>query len=315
MSVQSEIERISSNISAAYDAVREKGGSVPERANSANLPGAISAIPAGAGGVIQWEDIDGRPDLSKVSSMKPAAATLLANLWVDGQQVLSVPGVLEYPVPQLIFIEPDNNDKDTFYSAGISAKQGNDYITFYANSVPDEDIVIYIHIVEAAEVGKIELTGNYEWWSPHMTSNTSPEPYVASASSEHGSANRAYKAFDGDENTRYECDETKTPQYLQFDFGKRTVIAGISIKAGNSSVGHVPKAFYLEGSLDGENWKIIFQTDGSEYPNAPSYSETRTYEFLPKSYRYYRMTCQATYDDDFDVSVYEMEFYKLEDVK
>lgn len=47
MSVQTEIERIKTNIADAYTAVEEKGGSIPEAANSANLPAAIASIPAG----------------------------------------------------------------------------------------------------------------------------------------------------------------------------------------------------------------------------------------------------------------------------
>lgn len=49
MSIQSEIERIRQNVVNAYDAVLEKGGSVPERANSGNLAAAIQAIPSGGG--------------------------------------------------------------------------------------------------------------------------------------------------------------------------------------------------------------------------------------------------------------------------
>lgn len=49
MSIQSEIERISHNIYAAYNAVQEKGGSVPEQPNSNNLAAAIQGIPAGCG--------------------------------------------------------------------------------------------------------------------------------------------------------------------------------------------------------------------------------------------------------------------------
>lgn len=51
MSVQSEIERIRTNISGAYSAVSEKGGVLPETQNSGNLAGAIrSIIRAGAAG-------------------------------------------------------------------------------------------------------------------------------------------------------------------------------------------------------------------------------------------------------------------------
>ena len=58
MSIQSEIERISTNISTAYDAVNEKGGALPEKKNSANLATAIRGIISGGGGsqnmLINW---------------------------------------------------------------------------------------------------------------------------------------------------------------------------------------------------------------------------------------------------------------------
>lgn len=51
MSIESEINRIKSNISSAYSAVKSKGGTVPVEKTSANLPTAIRAIPQEGGGV------------------------------------------------------------------------------------------------------------------------------------------------------------------------------------------------------------------------------------------------------------------------
>lgn len=45
MSIQSEIKRISGNVSDAYEAVGEKGGTLPEIQNSDNLAAAIREIP------------------------------------------------------------------------------------------------------------------------------------------------------------------------------------------------------------------------------------------------------------------------------
>ena len=44
MSIQSEIDRINSNVQAALNAVADTGVSVPEGANSDNLPAAVSAL-------------------------------------------------------------------------------------------------------------------------------------------------------------------------------------------------------------------------------------------------------------------------------
>lgn len=50
MSIQSEIDRISGNVSDALDAVAAKGVTVPSGANSDNLPDLISAIPTPSAG-------------------------------------------------------------------------------------------------------------------------------------------------------------------------------------------------------------------------------------------------------------------------
>lgn len=47
MSVQSEVERIRQNVANAYNAVLERGGKIPEQANSGNLAAAISSLPDG----------------------------------------------------------------------------------------------------------------------------------------------------------------------------------------------------------------------------------------------------------------------------
>ena len=44
MSIQSELNRIKANISAAYSAVEEKGGTLPEEQTSANLAAAILGL-------------------------------------------------------------------------------------------------------------------------------------------------------------------------------------------------------------------------------------------------------------------------------
>lgn len=49
MSVQSEIDRINGNVAGAYAAVAEKGGTVPDTANSENLQAAVRTIPETGG--------------------------------------------------------------------------------------------------------------------------------------------------------------------------------------------------------------------------------------------------------------------------
>ena len=68
MSVQNEIERINNNVQAALSVVADAGVSVPENANSNNLPAAVSALAnekqdklTGTKGQIVGFDSDGKP--------------------------------------------------------------------------------------------------------------------------------------------------------------------------------------------------------------------------------------------------------------
>lgn len=48
MSVADELTNLTNNISAAYDAIETKGGTVPADKNTDNLADAIASIPSGA---------------------------------------------------------------------------------------------------------------------------------------------------------------------------------------------------------------------------------------------------------------------------
>ena len=77
MSIQSEIDRINSNVQSALNAVADTGVSVPEGANSDNLPAAVSALAnekqdklTGAQGQI----VGFGPDGKAVAQDKPTSA-------------------------------------------------------------------------------------------------------------------------------------------------------------------------------------------------------------------------------------------------
>lgn len=62
MSVQTQIDRIAGNISAAFNAVGNKGGNVPESKVSDNLETAINSIPSGGGVTLPALDDPGTAD-------------------------------------------------------------------------------------------------------------------------------------------------------------------------------------------------------------------------------------------------------------
>lgn len=74
MSVQSEITRLSDNVTAALAAIADKGVTVPDGSNSDSLAALIAAIEAGGGS--DNVDLSGFPNISKV---KTGSFTLTSN--------------------------------------------------------------------------------------------------------------------------------------------------------------------------------------------------------------------------------------------
>lgn len=103
MSIQSEINRINSNVQAALNTVADTGVSVPEGANSDNLPVAVSALAnekqdklTGTQGQVVGFDAEGRPvaqdkpsytanDVSAVPAEEKGAPEGVATLGADGK--------------------------------------------------------------------------------------------------------------------------------------------------------------------------------------------------------------------------------------
>lgn len=103
MSIQSEIDRINSNVQSALNAVADTGVSVPEGANSDNLPVAVSALAnekqdklTGTQGQVVGFDAEGRPvaqdkpsytanDVSAVPAEEKGAPEGVATLGADGK--------------------------------------------------------------------------------------------------------------------------------------------------------------------------------------------------------------------------------------
>ena len=103
MSIQSEIDRINSNVQSALNAVADTGVSVPEGANSDNLPAAVSALAnekqdklTGAQGQIVGFGPDGKAvaqdkptyaasEVGAIPTTEKGAASGVATLGADGK--------------------------------------------------------------------------------------------------------------------------------------------------------------------------------------------------------------------------------------
>lgn len=167
----------------------------------------------------------------------------------------------------------------------------------------------------------LALGGNtdfdYDWWSPKMTDDTTPYPFVATGN-EYSTSRSAYCAFDGVDSTYFRSANADENGWLQFDFGKKVYTSGIRLIPGSTDAlrKRFPKSFVLEGSDNLINWHEIYSEDGSEYPEMPPASEvlvSRDYYFPRIAYRYYRITCHGAYDYEAygsQMAIHEWKFYK-----
>lgn len=128
MSISSEITRISNNIAAAYTALDEKGATLPESQNSANLADTIASVPSGGGGG-GTEDFDRAAFYSKIEEMN--------NILITRDEEYN-PGRMERAL-QNGFIEKKSSsgdqDPDWFYI--LQLRYDTKCITFQARNSTD----------------------------------------------------------------------------------------------------------------------------------------------------------------------------------
>ena len=140
MSIQSEIDRINSNVQAALNAVADTGVSVPENANSNDLPAAVLALAnekqdklTGAQGQVVGFDAEGNPvaqdkpsytanDVSAIPAEEKGAPEGVATLGTDGK----------VPTGQL----PEISSVKTFVAALTTTWTENEDTGVKSQSVP-----------------------------------------------------------------------------------------------------------------------------------------------------------------------------------
>lgn len=119
-----------------------------------------------------------------------------------------------------------------------------------------------------------------------MTSNITPAPYTASASSiAHPGATDPWNAFDGNTGTVWESN-TATNEWLQIDFGimAEVVLTQYSITSYQTSSS--PASWTFAGSNDGTTFTTLDTQAGQTFTG----SQTKSYGISGGSYRYYRLT-------------------------
>ena len=161
MSIQSEIDRINSNVQSALNAVADTGVSVPDGANSDNLPAAVSALAnekqdklTGAQGQIVGFGPDGLAVAQYAPKPKFVSVILPASGWDSSAktQAVTVTGVSATETAQMITPTPALASQTAYYEAGILCTgQAADSLTFTATTVPADDLTVYVVIQEVAQ--------------------------------------------------------------------------------------------------------------------------------------------------------------------
>ncbi len=172
-----------------------------------------------------------------------------------------------------------------------------------------------IKTLNIKEVKKDDVGSIYTWYNTNMTSNTTPSPFVASASNIHSSPYEAFKAFNGINSSS--SDSWVTPEHVgvgtwvQLFFGKETKIDRLKMSSRNDSFySQAPLGFKLLYSSNGSQWTEaqLFNTPAWTLPN-----ETRTF-VLNKSLIAQYLRIEVTDISDSNVSIGEIQFgYKGEE--
>lgn len=153
----------------------------------------------------------------------------------------------------------------------------------------------------------------------NMTSNTTPAPFVTSASGSKASF-PPWKAFDGvTTGSTIGWAVSAKSAWLQIDFGKTTGVSGFTLHSGKDGGYYLhvysPSVFSLVGSHDGQNWETIQEYTASwGSNNASNLSKEFACKFV--AYRYYRLVIDRSangtqvYVGEMFFKVFDMNFFE-----
>ncbi len=244
-------------------------------------------------------------------------------------RILAIPAGIEGP--HLESIEIAEPPLKTIYTAGEEFDPSD--MSVYAN-FSDGNV---LHIDHAnltfdptgpLEKGTSAITVNFQWglkmvsasqpilvwWSPHMTDNAKPAPYVASADAEYtdstGNVYYAYKAFDGSiSGTRgqYWYSAARSGRFVQLYFGDAVAITGIRMFPAETAAAYFPKMVTVQVSEDGNEWATVIDNSGEGY--SPESKRWREIIFASSvSCRYCKLLCGAAYNGQDQSTISEIEF-------
>lgn len=159
------------------------------------------------------------------------------------------------------------------------------------------------------------LSKHFDWFSPHMTSNNTPSPYVVTATSDYNSSGFIFPmwhAFDGNPNTFWhinDADAGKNTNYIQLDFGTYVIIDGIRMKPRPGFLTQFAHTFDLYSSEDGSNFTKFYTASALGDVVDGFY----TYEFpmiIGKMFRLVATSASSNFNGA--IAIGEIEFKKMQ---
>ena len=156
MSISSEITRITNNVQNTIDTIEATGVTVPDGANSNNLPSLAAALAnekqdklTGIEG--QFVGFDSSGAAVSVSAPTPVyrTITLTASAWSNNAQTVTVSGVSATETAQLIQPMPAMASQSAYYGAEVlCTAQAENSLTFTCQTVPTADLTVYVVMQE-----------------------------------------------------------------------------------------------------------------------------------------------------------------------
>lgn len=151
--------------------------------------------------------------------------------------------------------------------------------------------------------------------TPVMTSDTTPPPCVATASSTYNVSYSAWKAFNGttiDAFDAWSATSGIPTGWVQLDFGTMFYTNRITMRPRNGASGtaYAPKDFTIQGSFDGINFTVIKAFTGITWS---SVSEEKLFEIPMSHYSIYRVNVTAI-NGGANVMIGDIKFMLIGDV-
>ena len=109
------------------------------------------------------------------------------------------------------------------------------------------------------------LEMEYNYFSPLMTSNSTPAPYIISASNIYDNSYNSYKAFDSNMSTEW-CSKS-VPAWIKIDLGKPVLLNALKITSGETT-SCCALNFTIEGSNDDTDYIVLKQYSTSAWATA-----------------------------------------------